>query len=109
MDTSPLSLLDLNNASFRTSKHADELCSKLMPKLGLKVRHEPARLAIARSLSLSTPPAAVEAPHAEDDGLAIRGVQLFGDDIRAWAGLLVEHSGRAGLSLRDVQELVRLH
>ena len=109
METAKTTLVGLNNASFRTSKHADELCSKLMPKLGLKVRHEPARLSIARSLSVSHQPDVIEADYSDSEGQVIRGVQLFGDDLAVWIGLLVEHVGRADLSLREIQDLVRLH
>jgi len=109
MEPTKLNLVALNNANFKTSKYADELCNKLMSRLGFKVRHEAARLSIARSLAVDEVPRALNTAHAESDGQVIRGVQLFGDDLAVWTGLLIEHAGRADLSLRELQDMVRLH
>lgn len=109
METPRTTLVALSNASFQTSKHADDLCNEWLRRLGLKARHEPARLAVARSLSIPSAPPAIPMEYQEEDGRTIRGVNFFGDDLGVWAGLLVEHAGRAELTVRDVQELVRLH
>lgn len=102
-------LSDLQKANFKTTHHADELSAKLQSKLGFKAHYEPARLAIARSLSVPEPPPEIAASQREDDGRVIRGFQLFGDDYAIWVALLVEHGGHALSSLRDVQELVKRH
>lgn len=100
-------LLALNNAGFKTTQRADDLNTKLMGLLGLKSRYEPARLAIARSLSIRAPPP--EVGDEEEDGKIIVGQNLFGDDLAVWVALVVEHSQRENASVRDVQELVRRH
>lgn len=52
---SPLiTLRAVDSANFRTSRRADETNDRLMGKLGLKFRYEPARLALARSLVRSS-------------------------------------------------------
>lgn len=103
-------LLEISGARFSTSKTADDLNNRLMRALGLKQRYAPARLAIARSLSLPDPPP-VEAVKGDDFGKSIEGHTLFGDsaDLSAWAALLVEAAGGAELSRKDFQQLVAAH
>lgn len=100
-------LLALNNAGFKTTLRADELNTKLMGLLGLKSRYEPARLAIARSLAVKTPPP--EADADEEDGKIINGQNLFADDLAVWVALVVEHAQHDNPTVRDVQELVKRH
>lgn len=104
-----LTLSDLQQANFKTSRHADGLSVQLGKKLGFKHHYEPARLAIARSLSVADPPPELSVAHREDDGRVIRGLNLFGDDISTWIALLVEHSGQAPSTTRDLIDRVRLH
>lgn len=104
------SLMELVDTDFKTTREADEINSKLMPKLGLKMRYEPARLAIARSLAIRENPP--EPPASEDeDGKIIKGRNLFGtgDELATWIALIVERSQRDDISKRDVQDLVRKH
>src|SRR5262245_7922528 len=100
-------LLALNNAGFKTIQRADDLNTKLMGLLGLKSRYEPARLAIARSLSVKAPPPAAGAD--DEDGKIIVGQNLFGDDLAVWIALVVEHAQHDNPSVRDIQELVSRH
>jgi DNA sulfur modification protein DndE len=94
---------------FRTTKHADELNKKLINKLGFKHRYEPARMAIARSLSIpEQPPELSDVDDAEDGGV-IKGQQLFGEDSALWIAMLVHHSGRKDLTIKDIQDFVRRH
>src|SRR5713226_7946954 len=104
-----LALLPVTTADFRTTKSADDLNTKLMNRLGLKTRYEPARLAIARSLSIPRAPDVFEDTDDDEPGKAILGTQLFGNDIGLWVALLTEHAGSANLSLSELKELVRRH
>lgn len=104
-----LTLLDISAARFRTSQAADDANSEFRKRLGLRERYAPARLAIARSLSVAAPPEPV--PEGEDFGKEIRGEQLFGSgpDLTAWIALIVERAGREGLTRKDIQSLVAAH
>jgi hypothetical protein len=105
---STLSLLSVTTADFRTTKLADELNTKLMVKLGLRSRYEPARLAMGRSLAVSEAPPTLETAY-EDAGRAILGTQLFGSDVGVWVSLFVEHSQTTDLSLSQLKDAVRRH
>lgn len=105
---SGVTLLALNNAGFKTTAKADELNTKLMTLLGLKARYEPARLAIARSLSVASPPEIIP-EESDSDGKIINGQNLFGDDLGAWVALIVEHAKADDCSAKDLQDLVRRH
>ncbi len=109
-DDMGFTLLEISGARFSTSKTADDLNNRLMRALGLKQRYAPARLAIARSLSLPDPPP-VEPVKGDDFGKSIEGHTLFGDsaDLSAWAALLVEAAGGMELSRKDFQQLVAAH
>lgn len=105
---SGVTLLALNNAGFKTTAEADELNTKLMSMLGLKARYEPARLAIARSLSVASLPEPIPVD-SDDDGKIINGQNLFGDDLSAWVSLVVEHAKVEECGTKDLQDLVRRH
>jgi hypothetical protein len=107
----PLDLMDVANASYRTTRTADAQCTDLLKKLGYKTRYLPARLAIARSLSLSSVPPSLTLEDDEESAVSIRGQQLFGDgsDPAAWLALIVERSGKADLARKDLQSLVASH
>lgn len=99
-------IVEVNNASFTTSSAADATNDEFMRRLGLKSRNMAARLAIARSLSVAAAPH----PIAETErGRAIKGVNLFGDDLRMWLAYLLEHHGAEDVALDEVQELVGRH
>lgn len=103
-------LLEISAARYNTSKTADEINSRLMRALGLKQRYAPARLAIARSLSLPDLPS-IESVNDDELGKSIEGHTLFGDgaDLSAWAVLLVEAAGGMDMSRRDFQQQVAAH
>lgn len=101
-----LDLVRLSGAGFSVGAEADALNDALMGHLGAVTRNVVARLAIARSLSVREPPAALD----EKGGKLIKGENLFGEDLRAWVVLLLEHEPSA--SVRDVpalQDVVRRH
>lgn len=104
-----LSITEVAQTSFRTTREADELNDRLQRVLGMPHRYGPARLAIARSLALQKTPEAHTTKGA-DLGRTIRGDPLFGGDadLGAWTALLVERAG-TDLSRRDLQELVAAH
>src|SRR5690242_3154658 len=106
-----LSLMDITNAQYRTTRAADAQCAELLKRLGYKVRYLAARLAIARSLSLAEPPPLEEIDGDEEAANAIRGVQLFGDgsDPAAWLALIVQRADRNDLSRKDFQAHVSAH
>ncbi len=102
-------LIDVNNVRFTTTRLADEQCERVREQLGLRGRNAVARLAIAKSLSLGTPP--VEIPHAEDsdNGGAIKGDNLFGPDLATWVALLVQLSPDEQPTKKQIEVLVRKH
>lgn len=107
----PLDLMDVANASYRTTRTAENQCAELLKKLGYKTRYLAARLAIARSLSLTAAPSLLTDDDDEEAAGSIRGQQLFGDgsDPAAWLALLVQRSGKADLTRRELQALVAAH
>lgn len=107
----PIGILELTNASYRTTRAADAQCAELLTRLGWKVRYLPARLAIARSLSLSSAPPLILDDEDEEMSGSIRGQQLFGDgaDPSAWLALIVQRAGTPDLSKKSFQGLVAAH
>lgn len=106
-----LTLLDVTNASYRTTRSADSQCADLLGRLGFKVRYLPARLAIARSLSLPTPPSPLSPDDEDESASPIRGQQLFGDgaDPAAWLSLITQRAGSTELTRKELQALVAAH
>jgi DNA sulfur modification protein DndE len=104
--TEDLSLVQFNNARFRTSRAADEINHKFLTRLGLKYRYSPARLAIARSLWDPSKPTPVA---DEDGGKVIKGSELFGDDLPVWVALIVQHKGAPLQSIRELHALIANH
>lgn len=109
MSTPPaaLNLIDLLRSDFRASASADALNLRLQNELGLDFRYQPARLALALSLSDSRAPEPVEAA-----GRPIRGETLFSPEqgeLATWVGLFSEHAGRALTTRRELQEAVAAH
>ncbi|RUW53354.1 DUF1832 domain-containing protein [Mesorhizobium sp. M1A.F.Ca.ET.072.01.1.1] len=105
---SPLQIGDIARADFRTSFAADSENSRIQKTLGLPYRYQPARLAL--SLSLAEPKSPT--PISDNSGRPIRGDTLFGQDeadLTLWIALVVEHSGVAGLTRREFQDLVAAH
>jgi DNA sulfur modification protein DndE len=99
------SIIEVNNASFSTSLSADSLNDEFMKRLGFKNRNMVARLAMARSFAVTSAPPAV----VEERGKVIKGVNLFGEDLRTWLALLLEHANASDVALDDVQDLVAKH
>ncbi len=104
-------IMEVTNASYRTTRAADAQCAELLTRLGWKVRYLPARLAIARSLSVVAAPPGLTADDEEDMSGSIRGQQLFGDgsDPAAWLALIVQRSGQSDLTKKAFQNLVAVH
>jgi hypothetical protein len=101
-----LTLEVVSGAAFRSTFETDELSQRVKDRLGFGAFNIPARLAIARSLSLSDQPAKVDG----EPGRTIKGDVLFGSgpDLASWVSLLIEHFG-AQPSLKELQGLVQRH
>jgi len=106
-----IGIIEVTNASYRTTRSADAQCADLLTRLGWKVRYLPARLAIARSLSLASPPPELTEDDEDEMSGSIRGQQLFGDgaDPSAWLALITQRSGNADLTRKAFQGLVAAH
>lgn len=106
-----VTLLDVSNASYRTTRAADAQCAELLTRLGWRVRYLPARLAIARSLSLSSPPPPLSDDDEDELSGTIRGQQLFGDgaDPSVWLALIVQRAQAGELTKKGFQALVGAH
>lgn len=103
----PLNLVDLLRSDFRASANADALNLRLQTELGLDYRYQPARLAIALSLSDPRAPEVVE-----PTGKPIRGETLFSaeqGELSIWVGLFAEHMGQNITTRRGLQEVVSAH
>lgn len=99
-------VVEVNNASFTTSAFADQCNDELMRKLGLRNRNMAARLALARSLALASEPPPLE---GAERGRTIKGMNLFGDDLRVWLALILEHRESDDVGLEAVQDLTGRH
>ena len=106
-----IELADLPTATFSTTRSADKVCAELSKKVGWRHRYVAARLAIARSLSLPTPPRPLTEEEHEDMATPVRGMQLFGEgnDLPTWLALITQRSGDAGMSKRSFRTLVAAH
>jgi hypothetical protein len=106
-----LTLLEVTNASYKTTRAADQQCGALLARLGFKVRYLPARLAIARSLALPSPPPLLSEDDEDESASSIRGQQLFGDGSgpATWLALITQRSGETGLTRKYFQALVAAH
>ena len=103
------SLVDVARANFRTDKISDELNSKFMDRLGMRQRYQPARLAIACSLSDSKKP---NTNHLDSEsGMVIKGDTLFGTgtELSIWLSMIVQHDGRSDMDTRRLISLVGGH
>lgn len=103
----PFTLDEVAKALFRATLESDKSAQRLKDTLGFGAFNVPARLAIARSLSiLDMPPNAFG-----DPSRGIKGDTLFGSgaDLGAWVSLIIEHAGRAPKDLAEFQAWVRAH
>ncbi len=103
-----LGLAEIGRIDFRTSRSGETATLSLLKALELQYRYQPARLAIARSLSLPQPPPPVD----NLDGKVIRGETLFGsgnEDLAIWISLLIGYSGDRPLGRRELQDVVAAH
>ena len=106
-----IEIANLPKATFRTTRTADRICEDLTTKLGWRHRNVAARLAVARSLSLPTPPPPLKEEERDDMAIPIRGMQLFGEgsDLAAWLALITQSHGDRSISKRSLQALVTAH
>ena len=106
-----IEIADLPKATFRTTRTADRICADLTTRLGWRHRNVAARLAVARSLSLPTPPPPLKEEESDDMAIPIRGMQLFGEgsDLAAWLALITQSHGDRSMSKRSLQALVTAH
>lgn len=100
-----VSLLEAAAANFRTDEQSDRLNEEFMRRLGMRKRYLPARLAISRSLAMSSP---LEVGGVDLDGKVIKGDTLFGTGtaLSVWLGLIVERA--AATPEVDVKQLVAI-
>ena len=105
-----ITLVDVAGANFRTDQESDDLNTQFMSRLGMKMRSLPARLAVARSLSIDAH--VVPALEGKQHGKIIKGDALFGtsaEQLSAWLALIVEHSGELDVDIRRLVALVGAH
>ena len=102
---------DLANSTFRTTRTADDICADLTAKLGWRYRYIAARMAVGRSLSIPEQPPELKDEESEHMATALRGMQLFGEDVNAaaWLALITQHSDCAEMTKRVLQGLVARH
>lgn len=103
-----IGLDEIVTAQFRATADADAMAQIIKNRLGFGAFNVPARLAIARSLAIASPPPPL--PRVEM-GRIIKGEALFGTgtDLAAWISLIVEHAGRAPEDMKSFQALVAAH
>ena len=106
-----IEIAGLPNTTFSTTRSADQSCAELTIRFGWRYRYVAARLAIARSLSLPTPPRSLTVEEREDMATSLRGLQLFGEgrDLAAWLALIIQSAGDDGMSKSSFQALVAAH
>ena len=106
-----IEITDLSTATFSTTRSADKLCEELTRVLGLRHRYVAARLAIARSLSLPTPPRPLTEEEQDDMATPLRGMQLFGEgkDLATWLAMITQRSGDESMSKRSFRTMVTEH
>lgn len=104
-----ISLVEVAGANFRTDERSDALNTAFMGRLGMRKRYLPARLAISRSLSVSTQPD-MDGEELEP-GKAIKGDTLFGTGtaLSVWVALIVERAGEKDVDVRRLVALVGAH
>ena len=101
----------LSRATFHTTRAADGICAGLTAKLGWRHRYVAARLAIARSLSLSASPPLLTEEESDDIAIPLRGMQLFGEGVDAavWLSLITQKIGDREISKKAFSALVSAH
>ena len=106
-----IEIADLPTATFSTTRSADQSCAELTRRLGWRHRYVAPRLAIARSLSLPTPPRPLTEEEQDDMATSVRGMQLFGEgrDLATWLALITQSSGDRSMSRRSFRTLVAEH
>lgn len=104
---SELTIDAIAGTGFRSTTEVDELSQEIKTSLGFGAHNIPARLAIARSLSVASQPAKVDG----ELGRIIKGETLFGvgTDLLAWISLLVEHRGAMPESMAELHAAVAAH
>lgn len=103
------SLVEVAGANFRTDEESDNLNTAFMGRLGMRKRYLPARLAIARSLAVASPP-----PLLADEtelGKTIKGDTLFGTGttLSCWLALIVQRAGETDIDTKKLTALVSAH
>lgn len=104
-----LSLVEVAGANFRTDEESDTLNTTFMRRLGMRKRYLPARLAIARSLAITTAPGPLD--EGSDYGKSIKGDTLFGTGttLSVWIALIAQRTGETELDVRKLVSLVAAH
>lgn len=102
-------IVDVAGANFRTDEKADELNTEFMRRLGMKKRYLPARLALSRSLGLTSSPNPITSE--AEWGKAIKGDTLFGTgtQLMTWVSLVVQHSPSSEYDIKLLTSNVAAH
>lgn len=102
-------IIELTRGDFRTSRAAEELNARFQSLLGLPHRYGPARIALGRSLGVTSQPT-LEL-NTLGLGRPIKGEQLFGQgtELATWVTLLLEHGAPSPVGRRELQTLVAAH
>lgn len=103
----PPGMDEVATAAFRATLEADEAAQRLKDRLGFGAYNVPARLAIARSLSIPERPL----PASGSPGRVIKGDILFGtgEELATWLSLFVEYDQKSIKDIADLQRRVRDH
>ncbi|MYB33585.1 MAG: DUF1832 domain-containing protein [Gammaproteobacteria bacterium] len=106
-----VSLSDIANSTYHTSRKADAICKKMTDKLGWKHRYVAARLAVGRSLSLPEDPPELASEETDDMATPLRGLQLFGEDRQAtaWLAMITQHNSDSEITKKVLKDLVARH
>ena len=104
-----ISLVEAAGANFRTDEESDSLNTAFMGRLGMRKRYLPARLAISRSLALSSQPEPLVEGY--EPGKVIKGDTLFGTGtaLTVWLSLIVQSSEETPVDTRRLTALVGAH
>lgn len=106
---SELNLRNISKTNFRPTLKADQINDFLKSKLGMQNRYDPARLAIAYSMSQPLP-ISIDKDIDDDQGKQIAGGTLFGEELLpAWIAMLVENLESDNITAEKIQDLVKFH
>ncbi len=104
-----ITIIEVAAANFRSDEKTDELNSEFMKRLGMRKRYLPARLALSRSLGVSSKPEIIA--DGENWGKIIKGDTLFGTGVSlmTWISLIIQHDPTANYDNKTLINVVGAH